>query len=139
MGTGSRFQLPSAFHIHYDGIDDEHEELVTIVNGLLALRGQGRGAIHAVQMRTFVESLEKHFENEKNHMENLAYPGLEWHREHHAECLERAQALRAESDRRGGVDDEIIEKCFEEVVHEVARADLKFCEFLDGLNLERDE
>jgi hemerythrin-like metal-binding protein len=130
MSKGEKFFLPSAFHIHYDGIDAEHEELVRIVNGLFAAKHTDGHRPDSLE--PFIRLLGIHFENEERHMAALAYPGLAWHRDHHAECLARARELALECERRGGIDDEIIDRCFEEVVHEVARADLKFGEFVEG-------
>jgi hemerythrin-like metal-binding protein len=139
MGKGEKFFLPQAFHIHYDGIDAEHEELVRIVNGLFNAQQSGGHNNQPDSLEPFIRLLGVHFENEERHMAALDYPGLEWHRDHHAECLARAQDLALECERRGGIDDEIIDRCFEEVVHEVARADLKFGEFVEGRDDSGDE
>ena len=138
MVADPRFFLPRAFHIHYDGIDDEHEALVGIVNGFFALRESKGEKELSDQLGIFVKLLRSHFDNEEHHMAALGYPGLDWHRDHHADCLTRAEDLISESERRGRIDDDIIERCFEEVVQEVARADLKFGEFLKGRGLEDD-
>jgi len=136
MGSGTKYYLPKAFYIHFDGIDDEHEHLVEIVNGLLDTTGEDGWTVSAPQLATFVQAMESHFHHEERYMEDLEYPGLEWHRNHHAECLQRAKDILAESERRGGVDSELAERCFVEVIHEIARGDLKFGEFVEGRNLD---
>jgi len=139
MGSGTKYYLPKAFYIHFDGIDDERENLVEIVNGLLDMKGEGGWAVSAPQLAAFVQALEEHFEHEEAYMEKFGYPGLDWHRDHHSECLQRAKNILAESERRGGVDDALIERCFVEVIHEIARGDLKFGEFVDGKNIVLDK
>lgn len=137
--TGRKeFALPDAFLIRYDGIDEEHLRLVNLVNELNADLADGEAREFEGPFSRLVALLEQHFQHEESHMQALGYKGLAWHRDHHQDCLERTRQLLQACRDQGYADKSTICDCFCEIVEDVASADLKFGEFLDGMGL-RDQ
>lgn len=68
-------------------------------------------------------------------MEYLKYPGAEWHKQHHAECLQRCLQLKRDCHEGRDATIETASAVFSEIIHLIAEADLKFKEFLDGKGL----
>ena len=129
------FALPATFHIHFDGIDEEHQALVDIVNVCQERCIDGKLFEYKGLMSKFIERLELHFEHEEGYMRELGYDGYEWHSEHHRRCVDRAHTLLAACDEKGYADREIVTSLFSDIIDDVARADLKFGEFLEHMNL----
>lgn len=129
------FMLPPSFRIFYDDIDAEHERLIEVLNDLMACFVDGETVDFEPAFETFMAVMESHFANEEGHMRNLGYDGLAWHQAHHQDCLRRARALRDECRSQGHADLRILRECFDGVITDVARADLKFGEFIQGRGL----
>ena len=83
----------------------------------------------------FVDRLTAHFRHEEGLMRDLGYSGLEWHADHHAECLKRVENLIAGMQAQGYADIRELRVCFHDIIHDIVHADLKFGEFLDGAGL----
>lgn len=129
------FALPPTFYIHYDNIDPQHEALVASVNDCAARLVDGVLEDFSELFKTFVDHLTAHFDHEEDLMRDLGYSGLEWHTNHHAECLNRAENLIADMEAQGYASMHDLRVCFHDIIHDIAHADLKFGEFLDGLGL----
>jgi len=129
------FALPTTFYIHYDDIDPQHQGLIDIVNACVAQLVDGVLEDFEEPFNIFVDRLTAHFRHEEDLMRDLGYSGLEWHAEHHAECLKRIESLIADMRAQGYAGIQDLRVCFHDIIHDVVHADLKFGEFLDGLGL----
>lgn len=129
------FVLPPTFYIHYNDIDPQHEGLIDIVNACVAQLVDGVLEDFEAPFNIFVDRLTAHFRHEEDLMRDLGYSGLEWHAEHHAECLKRVESLIADMRAQGYAGLHDLRVCFHDIIHDVVHADLKFGEFLDGLGL----
>ena len=135
MPNRDAFVLPDAFRIPFDGIDAEHESLVEVVNDFAGSLTEGQTRDFEIPFERFLGFMERHFRNEESQMRSLGYRGLAWHHEHHQDCLERARKLRNICRKKGFADCDVVCDCFDEIIHDIAAADLKFAEFLDGMGL----
>ena len=129
------FALPPTFYIHYDDIDPQHEDLIDIVNDCVARLVDGVLEDFEEPFRIFVEHLTAHFSHEEDLMRDLGYSGLDWHADHHADCLKRVENLIAGMQAQGYVGIRELRVCFHDIIHDIVHADLKFREFLDGAGL----
>ena len=129
------FILPHTFRIRYDGIDAEHDALVTVINDFAHSLADGQTEDFEGPFHRFLAFMDHHFKNEESQMRALGYRGLAWHHDHHQDCLSRARGLRETCRERGFADMSVIYDCFDDIVNDIARADLKFGEYLDDLGL----
>jgi len=127
------FSLPKTFSINFDGIDAEHDELVEILNQFADKLDDGYTKDFETSFVRLLHGLETHFENEEAYMEALNYPSFRWHREHHQKSIETCKGIHVTCQRSGMADTDAVRVCFHEVVMDIARADLKFKEFVIGL------
>ena len=68
------------FNIGIKIIDDEHQNLFTIINRLFALKEEKRGRKACQEgIKYFKEHALKHFEAEERYMELIAYEELDMH------------------------------------------------------------
>lgn len=129
------FVLPSTFYIHFDEIDPQHEKLIDIINDCADRLVDGVLDDFQEPFEEFTSRLVAHFNHEEDHMRDLGYSGLEWHADHHQDCLNRLRKLIDEMESKGYADMHDLRVCFHDIVHDIAHADLKFGEFLEGLGL----
>ncbi|MCI8516404.1 MAG: response regulator [Hungatella sp.] len=73
------------FNIGIKIIDDEHRKLFTIINRLFSLREEGKRSWRTYQegIKYFKDHALKHFQDEENYMELIAYEELDIHRRLH--------------------------------------------------------
>jgi len=135
---GQHFFLPEAFKISYDDIDEEHEEIVRQLNSCAENAVDGKLYSFQERFDQLIEYLGAHFDNEEVHMQSLKYDGLDWHHEHHQSALLRSRRLLDRACGWGYADMLLIEQFFVDVIYDIAKADLKFREFLDGKGLIPD-
>lgn len=122
------YRLPEAFRIGYGCLDEDHTELVGLLN---ALREPG-GADGLVQDGgAFVAALRAHFEREEQLMTQLGYPRLAEHRTHHRECLAAIAAI-LQPFAIPDLTKEAVDQLFGVLVDAIVRVDLYFEEFLIG-------
>jgi len=124
------FSLPEAFNIEFDGIDAEHQMMVAILNDFARRIDVGGGGDFEAGFADLIRCMTDHFANEEAYMEQFGYPGLDWHREHHLECVAACQGLLDDCRGAGTLKPETIQACFHQIVTDIARSDLKFKEFL---------
>jgi hemerythrin-like metal-binding protein len=129
------FVLPQAFHIHYKDVDPQHEALVDIINDCAERLEDGELSDFGPLFSEFFDRVSRHFDYEEEQMAVLGYVGLDWHKEHHQECLERVRSLIDTMRDRGYACLQDLQVCFHDILHDIARADLKFGEFLDEQRL----
>lgn len=125
-----QFSLPDVFKIDFDGIDAEHEAMVDILNDFAKDIEKSLVTDFEAALGKLIASMKGHFQNEEAYMKQYGYPGLDWHHEHHNECIEACEKLIRECRQAGQASIDVVRNCFHQVVFDVARADLKFREFL---------
>lgn len=129
------YRLPDSFLIHYNGIDQEHMHLVDLINECSEMIVSGSHDAFCAKLDSVVACMRKHFTHEESKMRDLGYHGLDWHTEHHKEAVTHTERLLANARRDGDKDHKILHALFNDIVSDVARADLKFREFLEGEGL----
>ena len=130
MNRTRPFSLPDAFSIEFDGIDAEHQMMVDILNDFARRIDVGGDGDYETGFADLIRCMSDHFANEEAYMKQFGYAGLDWHREHHRECIAACQGLLDDCRGTGTVKPETIRACFHQIVTDVARSDLKFKEFL---------
>ncbi len=76
-------------------IDDQHKQLITIANVLIAAIAQGEGQDALVDVfERLKEYTDFHFKDEEVYMRELGYPDIEAHAAEHALLYMRVQTLR---------------------------------------------
>ena len=132
MGETKPFKLPDAFRFNVGWIDHEHEELVATLNNWLAEYDGHALPDYESRFRSFITQMKRHFVHEEALMRKTGYPGSDWHSKHHDQAVLRTEDLLARCKARGYADEMDIGRCFEGVILDVARADMKFFAFLEG-------
>jgi len=126
------FKLPEAYPIHCDAIDAEHDGRAEMLNGWLRTSDGDRLDEFEDKLNGFIVCMKQHFAHEESHMRNLGYGGLQWHQDHHEECCEKVEQVLERCRHDGYADLQAIRGMFQEIINDVARADLKFAEFTAG-------
>ena len=80
----------------------------------------------------FIEKLKQHFEHEEVLMAECAYPGLGWHQQHHDKTMLHTKDMLANCVKRGYANDLDLARFFNDIIIDVARADMKFSEYLSA-------
>ena len=132
MKETNRFKLPDAFKFNIGWIDHEHDALVDTLNGWLDASDGKSIPDFEGKFRTFIDELKRHFKHEEALMWKTEYPGAEWHAGHHLQAIERTEHLLGRCRIRGFADEMDVGRCFESVIIDVARADMKFFAYLEG-------
>lgn len=125
------YKLPDAFLIQYDAIDQEHAEVVALINRLHADCAGNRLVEFEELLGDLIACLMRHFTHEESHMRDLEYPGLDWHVAHHSESIDKARRIFQISIRDGFIDEMTVGKFFHEIVQDIVQADLQFRAFLE--------
>lgn len=128
------FTIPDVFMINYGSIDEEHLSLVKHVNELLELAQNQSSDNFERAFEALLDKFASHFRNEEVLMASAEYDGLAWHKSHHDESLMALKKLYSSCRAKGEINPEDIYVCFDHVIKDVAKADLKFAEFLDATN-----
>ena len=124
------FALPTSFFLHFDDIDPQHIALVEQINLCVSKLEDGILENFEPLFAEFLRQMAAHFEHEEGHMLDLGYSGLDWHRHHHAECLERVHRLILDIREQGYAGIRELRICFDDIIYDIVHADLKFGEFL---------
>jgi hemerythrin-like metal-binding protein len=107
-------------------LDAEHQDLVTVINGIREAEQQG--ALHDVMRRLafFKDELAGHFRHEETYLDLLRYPAREAHAKHHAETLTALERM-AEELGEGLIElGDIAASCFNELLGTVLIMDMRF-------------
>jgi hemerythrin-like metal-binding protein len=125
--------LPDAALVRHAHIDDDHRELIDILNGMLQQaddRGMLAGAVFGDGLRALIARAERHFRDEEAEMATAAYPELAAHKAVHAAALAHfADTLRGAT---GQADASAVYNHFNIVLDDLLRADLGFKSYLDA-------
>ncbi len=130
-GSAARapFFLPPSLSISFNRIDEQHQELIDIVNR--AARAPKR---MNEQLKKLNASLVEHFAHEEDVMRAEGYPQLAEHKIHHGHILSRVQDI-SRGLGKGGSSRAGLDSIFHSLIDDILRADLPFKTFLQGKGL----
>lgn len=135
MLDSKNFMLPESFLLPHSEIDKEHQVIVDTLNEWNTMLPAGSVEQLLAQFEKFISQLRSHFDSEESYMRDLGYDGLDWHSAHHSDTLNEAKSMLEDCRKKNDVDKELIYHCFYTLFHDIAKADLKFGEFLRGKGL----
>lgn len=130
MNTPAPFRLPEAFKIGISSIDDDHLNLVESINRSLHNEDGEHIKEYEKVFESFISDLMQHFENEEALMREARYPGHDDHAKHHQACLNELHMSLESCNKRGYADRNDIARLFHNLITIIAKADLKFVEYL---------
>lgn len=86
----------------YKMIDDQHKEIIGKIDKLLTCCEEGCGKLQAIRMLDYLsEYTVFHFEAEERLQEEVAYPGIEEHKEKHEEFKKAVEELHEMLEEEG--------------------------------------
>lgn len=130
MSTPAPFRLPEAFKIGVSSIDDDHQHLIESINRSLHNQDGDKIKEFRIVFENFISDLKGHFESEEALMLEAGYPGLNDHAKHHHACLDELYTSLEACNKRGHADRNDITRLFYNLIGVIAKADLKFVEYL---------
>jgi hemerythrin len=115
-------------------IDDDHRQLVHTVNRIAAEIEEGSYELCVELFGGLEAAAAAHFAREEEILERLRYPGIERHREYHAELIRRLRELQRLGESKLAKDELFARfaKMADFVVDDIIRGDLEFRDFLHG-------
>lgn len=129
----NKYYLPRSFSIPYQSIDDEHRQLIALLNRLAEgaeLRAQQDVRLTATQ---FLEDMRTHFREEETLMRAVGYPRVEEHAAHHETSLKSMTGLLRDALDTGELQQNALDEVFSVLIDVVVKTDLYFEEFLIGI------
>ena len=126
-GAHLPFFLPPALSISFNRIDEQHQELIDIIN--LAATAPKRLDAHLSRLNA---ALAEHFAHEEGVMEAEGYPQLAEHKLHHSHILRRVQEITNGLAKNGNSARDGLNNIFTSLIDDILRADLPFKTFLQG-------
>ncbi|MBU6298851.1 MAG: hemerythrin family protein [Alphaproteobacteria bacterium] len=127
--------LPASALMHHGHIDDDHRELIGMLNRMLLAAGAHGtlgGAAFAEGLQSFIARAERHFRDEEQAMAAVAYPQLAQHKLHHADVLRRLAGALRDTAVQSKVAAAEVYDLFNFILDDLLRADLAFKSFLDA-------
>lgn len=118
-------------------LDDEHRELVEIINTLAAAEQHhcDDDAIAAVER--FQGELRAHFQREEAYLDMIRFPGRQTHIAHHEKTLARLQEIKADFLAHTGRPRDTASVCFDELLRAVLQQDLEVMNWLADRRMRR--
>lgn len=131
--TAGPFNLPKSALFHFKDIDREHQQLVDMLNTMIADFGGSdciegtRLAAHIVELR---DQMAMHFAHEEQEMAAAGFGGLVVHSGHHIEVINTLSAMHTEILSMPTVGKEPVFDLFNHVLVDLLKDDLPFKDFL---------
>ncbi|PLX76484.1 MAG: hemerythrin [Desulfuromonas sp.] len=130
------FEWSKDYDLGVPEIDEQHHELINIINDLYESIKMGRsGSTVTVTLDRLVEYVESHFETEEEAMRKWSYPGYEEHREKHEDLRKKVHFLKDE--QAGGREIatfELLNFLADWLKEHIAQVDREFGDFLHAKN-----
>lgn len=123
------FHLPESAYFHYGAIDDEHLELIEVLNDTISEFGaDGRitGKRFAEHIDRLLRQLVLHFASEEKLMADFGYGALTEHRAHHAAILDVLTHMHSDALSHEFVGKEVVFDAFEQIINDLLKEDLAF-------------
>lgn len=94
----------------YGMIDEQHMELISRINELIRSCEEGNGRVKAIKMLDYLaDYTDFHFAEEEKLQEEIQYPGLEEHKQRHAEFRVAVKELREMLEEMEGPTDAFVD------------------------------
>ena len=129
------YEIPTAFLVHFGDIDDQHRGLTAIVNRCLDAAKRDDGLEFARHFENFITTFSRHFDYEEDLMGSVGYKHTQPHKNHHRESLDTIRALRGRDGRFIIEPLNIPPILFNQIVLDIAKADLNFEEYIAGRHM----
>lgn len=140
--TAGPFGLPKSALFHFKDIDREHQQLVDMLNTMVADFGSSdriegpRLAARIVELRDLMAT---HFATEEGEMAAAGFEGLAVHRTHHREVFDKVNAMHTEIVSMPTAGKEPVFDLFNHVLVDLLKDDLPFKDFLAACGFIRTE
>ncbi len=141
------FQWSDDFNIGLPKIDEQHKELVRLLNALhIALREQSAPEDSREILDTLADHTRMHFAVEEGMMRVSEYPGLAGHKQNHADLLGQVRALQNKLDAgQATISFELLHFLKHWLIHHINESDKYFGDYycasddqLFGVGLPQD-
>ncbi len=128
-----KLELTDAMCVGHPEIDDEHRNLIEIVNDIVSARHEGNLEKCRVLILHFADSMKKHFRREEEILKEAGFPRLDEHKEHHLGI--EGDVENISQDLGDNINDQKIWENFYQslisiVVEDAIKADMDFKSFL---------
>ena len=91
----SRIKWDDSMSVNISEIDQQHKQLITIINDLHEAMSEGRGKkILRVILRQLTDYTEIHFETEEIYFDKYKFPDAKNHNAEHAEFIQKISEFR---------------------------------------------
>ncbi len=125
-----KFNIPDAFLMRFEKIDEQHQELVDILNRCVYALSSNSFNIFEEEISKFCPLAVSHFKYEEDLMLAAGYDALESHIDHHRVALEHLSEISKRNHDSIEAKWYILQSMFDNIVMDITKADLKFDEFL---------
>ena len=120
------------FHVNIDHVDNQHRNLVGLVNNLAEAMANAKGKdVLAAIIDDLVSYTQEHFQAEERIMELVNYPELTMHQSEHAAFIEKVTDFQIKFDRgQLGLTIEVMNFLCDWVRNHIKKSDKKYAEFI---------
>ena len=128
------FDFEAEFRLGIDQVDNEHIQLVDMLNAVYALIAEGkRDEARQYFSKTLSNYVNEHFAHEEQFMEEIGYPELAMHRKTHenfkATLLRSLPSIEAYDEKAFR---DALWDAFTWIVNHIGKTDKKICSLLSG-------
>ncbi len=128
-----KLELTEAMCVGCPAIDDEHRDLIEIINNIAGAYDDSKFENCKGHIRHFTDSMKKHFRREEEILEELGFSRLDEHRKHHLAIESDIEAISQDlgddiSDRQAW--GTFYQKLISVAVDDAVKADMDFKSFL---------
>lgn len=139
MASYQMFDFDARFRLGIEGVDDEHEELVNMLNNVSKLLDEDKLREATTY---FTENLsdyvDEHFSNEEKFMEDIGYPDLEAHKRAHKKFQDSFNELKPKIEQ---YDEDAFRKSlldtFLWLISHTGKTDKDYADYYRRANLEK--
>ena len=126
-------QWDEVFKIGVKSIDDEHKEMILIVNRMKkACREKSYFKCHQIANK-LVRYSKGHFQHEEDYLESVSFPRLNEHKSYHQKLLQEVDTIRKTCSNLP--EEHSVEKCLEQmeqlIIDDILVGDNDFMSFLE--------
>lgn len=116
------------FTVHVEALDDEHRQLIDLINRLHEAMARGEGqAGTGVVLRGMTDYAHRHFMHEERLMAEVGFPGAARHRAEHEKFVERLREMTVEHNRRQvAVSVDLLDFLKSWLVHHIRHSDQQY-------------
>lgn len=121
------------FSVNIDKIDQEHRNLVEMVNALTEAMKKGRGKdVLGEILDGLIAYTASHFQTEENYFQQVKYPGASEHKKEHAAFVEKVTGFKKEFDAgRATLSVHVLQYLGKWLQNHIKGADKEYSDFLN--------